>query len=171
MRPDNIDQVPARGAELERGPRVRDDSLDLQPMPDDGRIREQTLDICRAELRHGLGVEVRERPAKRFALAEDRQPGKPRLEPLETELLEQAALVGDRASPLAVVIVAVDLDVVAEAPPRRIQNDSPVSWAVYGPRPVSTAAPHLAASATASSGPSPRARAKAKPAAKLSPQP
>src|SRR5919201_2797033 len=45
------------------------------------------------------------------------------------------------------------------------------SWALYGPRPVITAAPQRAPRATASSTVSPRARPNVRPAANESPQP
>jgi hypothetical protein len=42
-----------------------------------------------------------------LALAQDGEPGETRLEALEAELLEQAAVVAHREAPLAVVVGAV----------------------------------------------------------------
>src|SRR5438094_620975 len=55
-----------------------------------------------------IDVEIREAGTERFALVEDREPAQAGLETLETELLEQAPVIGDREAPLVVVVVAVD---------------------------------------------------------------
>ena len=57
-----------------------------------------------AEPRDPLEVEAGERLPEVVALPQDRQPGEARLEPLEHELLEQAAVVVDREAPLGVVV-------------------------------------------------------------------
>ena len=96
--------------------RVVDRGLDLPAVADDRRVAEQALDVARAELGDRGGVEARERAAERLALAQDRHPREPGLEALETELLEQPAVVDDGQAPLAVVVGAV-VRVGAPAPP------------------------------------------------------
>jgi hypothetical protein len=65
------------------------------------------LHVALAEARDAFGIEALERSAKRLALPQDRQPREPRLEALEAEPLVDAALVGDRAAPLLVVVAEV----------------------------------------------------------------
>src|SRR5690606_17009545 len=45
-----------------------------------------------------------EGPTEVLALSENGQPGEPRLEPLEAKLLEKPHIIGDRPTPLMVVI-------------------------------------------------------------------
>jgi hypothetical protein len=75
---------------------------------DDGRVAEQSLDVPLAELGDGVRLEVRERSAERLALAQDRQPGQPGLEPLETKALVNAPLGRDRPAPLLIVVGEVE---------------------------------------------------------------
>ena len=171
MGPHEVDEAQPGVAERQRRLRVRDRGLDLEPVPDDRRVGEEASNVRGTETRDTSRVEIRERTAKTVALPQDRQPRQAGLEAFEAELLEQAALVDDRPAPLAVVVRAVDLDVLSEAALDAGQDGTSVSCAVYGPRPVSTAAPQRAAKATACSGASPRARAKVSPAANASPQP
>jgi hypothetical protein len=79
---------------------------------------QQSLDIVFAKARERLWLELGERRAEALALAQDRQPGQPGLEPLEADALEQGALVGDRPSPLAVVVLRVQGVAAAEAAER-----------------------------------------------------
>ncbi len=58
-------------------------------------IAQQPLDVARAHPRDAFDIESGKRLAKRFALAQDRDPREARLEALEADLLEQAAVVGD----------------------------------------------------------------------------
>src|SRR5436190_2044497 len=102
-RPDTS-QAPARLPPRDRRALIGDRRFDLQPVADDRGVREQQLDVRRPEACNDLRIEVRERLPKRVALAENRQPGEARLEALETELLEQAALVKHRPAPLAIVV-------------------------------------------------------------------
>jgi hypothetical protein len=88
--------------------RVRDRRLDLAAVPDDRLVREQAPDVAVAEAGDPLGIEPLECGAEPFALAQDREPGEPRLEPLETEPLVEAALVTDGAPPLLVVVGEVE---------------------------------------------------------------
>jgi hypothetical protein len=78
-------------------------------MPNDSGVLQQPCDVPRAESRHGFGIEPGERGAEVLALAEDRQPGQPGLEPLEAQPFEQATLVGDGPPPLVVVIREIEL--------------------------------------------------------------
>jgi hypothetical protein len=73
-------------------------------VPHDRCVPEQPLDVSLAEAGDALGIEALERRSERLALAQDRQPGEPRLEAFETEPLVDPALVGDRATPLLVVV-------------------------------------------------------------------
>ncbi len=73
-------------------------------MADDPGIGEQPLDVLLAEPGDLLEVEPGERLSEVLALAQDRQPGEPGLEPLEDELLEETAVVVDREAPLGVVV-------------------------------------------------------------------
>ncbi len=87
--------------------------LDLAAVADDARVAEQPLDVARAHPRHAVEVEAVERVAERFALAQDREPGEPRLEPFEADLLEEAPVFADRKAPLLVVVGDVQRIVAA----------------------------------------------------------
>src|SRR4051794_41036470 len=113
--PDELVEGAAVAVQRDRRPRVGDRRLDLRAVADDARVVQQPLDVVVAEPRDRLGLEVRERGAKRLALAQDRQPGQAGLERLERHALEQAAFVGDRTAPLLVVIALVERVAVAEA--------------------------------------------------------
>src|SRR5690606_8441327 len=52
-----------------------------------------------------VGVEAVEGAPERLALAQDRRPRQARLERLQREALEEAALVADRHAPLGVVVL------------------------------------------------------------------
>ncbi len=108
-------QRPEFGRQLLRALRVVDRRFDLAAMADDARVAEQPLDVARLEPRDALELEIGEAFAKSLALAQDREPAQARLEALEADLLEQAAVVGDRESPLAVVVG--DVELVIAAPP------------------------------------------------------
>jgi hypothetical protein len=84
-------------------------------MPDDRRVAQQPVNISRRKSRDPLEFEIRERLAKTFPLAQDREPAQARLEALEADLLEQPPVVGDGKAPLAVVIG--DVEFVLAAPP------------------------------------------------------
>src|SRR5690349_11753032 len=99
-----------------RAPRVVARRLDLAAMAYDARIGHEALDVAAREARDALVLEVRKRPAKRVALAEDRAPGESRLETLQAELLEETPVIGDRESPFAVVIRGVQR-IVGGRPP------------------------------------------------------
>ena len=73
-------------------------------MPDDARIGEESFDVCFLKVRDGFGDEIGEGSAKSRPFAENRQPGKPGLETLQTELLKQSGPIGHRPSPFVVVI-------------------------------------------------------------------
>ena len=57
---------------------------------------------------HALGVEAEERLPVALALAQDRDPGEPRLRALEAEQLEERAVVVQRDAPLVVVVGLVE---------------------------------------------------------------
>ena len=86
------------------GDRVRDRGLDLAAVAHDADVAEQPLHVDRSEAGDRCDVEPRERLPEALALSEDRQPRQPRLEPLQTQLLEEAIVVEDRSAPFVVVI-------------------------------------------------------------------
>jgi len=79
-------------------------ALDLQPVPDDGRVGEKLPDPGRRIVRHLLRVEAVERATIRLALAQDRDPAQACLRAFEHEHLEQVLRVARRTAPLLVVI-------------------------------------------------------------------
>ena len=90
-----------------RPPRIVDGSGNLAAMADDAGIEQQALDVC---LIHGgdLGdIEAVKHFSKAFPLAQDGDPGQPRLETLEADLLEQPRIRRNGATPFAVMIVAI----------------------------------------------------------------
>ncbi len=101
-------------AQLEKGPRVADGGVDLGPVAHDAGIGQQSFPFPVAEARDGVRIEVCERAPVGVALAQDRQPGQPRLRSLEDQHLEQVALVARGHAPL--VVVVGDVGGVAETP-------------------------------------------------------
>ena len=77
-------------------------------MAHDRCVGQEALDVPVAECRHAIGVERLERSAEALALAKDRQPAEPGLEPFETQPLVETALVADGATPLLVVVGDVE---------------------------------------------------------------
>jgi len=71
---------------------------------DDPRVGQQARHVACPEARHLRRIEAGERAAERLALPQDREPRESRLEPLETDLLEEPAIVRDGTPPLVVVI-------------------------------------------------------------------
>ena len=67
------------------------------------------------EVRDPLDGEAGERPPKALALAQDREPGEPRLKAFEREQLEHCVVAACRTAPLVVVIGAVQRVVSAPA--------------------------------------------------------
>jgi hypothetical protein len=106
VRPDQLRER-RRVTQRDRRARVRDRRLDLPAVADDRRVREQPLDVALSEPGDAIRVEALEGGAKRLALAQDRQPGEPRLEAFEAEPLVQPALVANRSAPLLVVVGVV----------------------------------------------------------------
>src|SRR4029079_2482496 len=90
--------------------------FDLAAVADDRRVAEKPLDVALPEAGDLVEVEAGEGAAERIALAQDREPGEPRLEPLERDLLEQPHVVGDGQPPLVVVVCAIG-GVLPSAPP------------------------------------------------------
>ena len=93
---------------VERGGGIVDRGLDLAPVADDARIREQALDVVPVERGDATDRESRERPPEGLALAQDRQPREPCLEPLERQQLEHGIVTPCLAAPLVVVVGAVE---------------------------------------------------------------
>src|SRR5690606_10210755 len=69
-------------------------------------VAEQALDVRVVEAGHGIRVEARERLAEGWTLTKDRGARESGLERLETDPLEEAALVAHGHAPLGVVVVA-----------------------------------------------------------------
>ena len=90
--------------QIEIDPGERDRSLDLGAVAHDARIGHQRLDLRRVVVDDDLGPETVEGGAERLALAQDRDPGKSRLETIEDEFFEQGAVVPFRHAPLLVMI-------------------------------------------------------------------
>ena len=109
------DEVRQALAELERGDGVPDRRLDLAAMADDRRVGEQPLDVVLVELGDALDREAGERLPKALALAEDRQPREPGLESLQREELEERVVAPLLATPLLVVVGAIERVVAAPA--------------------------------------------------------
>ena len=63
--------------------RVSDHGLDLAAVSHNACIVDKSLDVSRSKRGHGVNVEVRERAAEVLPLAQDRQPGQPRLKSFE----------------------------------------------------------------------------------------
>ena len=98
-----------RLAQGKRSASIGDRRLDLATVPDDSRVAEQALDVTFTERCDRVGIEAGERRAEVLALAEDRQPGQSRLEALETQSFQQAALIRDGATPFVVVVGEIEL--------------------------------------------------------------
>src|SRR5262249_12388312 len=103
-----------RVTQRERRPGVGDGGLDLAAVADDPGIAEQSLDVALVEASDALGIEAGKGAAERLALAENRDPGEPRLESLEAQALVETALVAHRPPPLLVVVG--DVERVARGP-------------------------------------------------------
>src|SRR5690606_40220472 len=84
---------------------VVDGRGDLAAVADDAGIEQQAFDVGLVHGGDARNVETVEDLAEALALPEDGQPGEPRLEAFEAELLEQPRVVDHRPSPLPVVIV------------------------------------------------------------------
>src|SRR6185295_14347318 len=95
--------------------RVVDRRLDLAAVPDDALVLQETRHVARPEPGDAIDVEPGKRLAERGALAENRQPAQAGLKAFEADLLEEAAIVGDRRPPFLVVIGHVER-VVARPP-------------------------------------------------------
>ncbi len=104
--PDELGEILARLAHREIRPRIADRRLDLGSRPHYPRIAEQPRHILFAEPRDHLGIEPLESLPKRVALAQDSDPGEPRLEPVEHQLLPQRPAVTLWHAPFLVMIGA-----------------------------------------------------------------
>lgn len=104
MRPEKLGQAAALAVELDGRSCVVDRRLDLAPVTDDARVIEQTQDIRLPEAGHRRRIEVGEGRPETLAFPQDGEPRESRLETFETEFLEERSLVGDRATPLDVVV-------------------------------------------------------------------
>ena len=109
------DEVGQAAGKLERGDGIPDRRLDLAAMADDRRVGEQPLHVALVEPGDALDREAGERLPEALALAQDRQPREPGLEPLEREELEQGVVAPLLAAPLVVVVGAVERIVAAPA--------------------------------------------------------
>jgi hypothetical protein len=91
-------------------------------MAHDASVADERVHTPRREARDALEVEARERASEGLSLAEDSQPAQTRLEAFEADFLEQPMIVGDRTSPLGVVVRPVVF--TTDAPP--------ASWPAVG---------------------------------------
>lgn len=92
--------------------------LDFSSVTDNARILEEPRDVSVVKTCDLVEVKISERFSEVFTLAENSQPGEPRLESLQANLFEEAEIVGDRAAPFFVVVSLVIL-VVASPPTTR----------------------------------------------------
>src|SRR5690554_4222977 len=107
---------------LEGPGRVVDGGPDLPLVTDDPGIGEEAGDVVIPEPGDLHRVEPGEPGPKGLPLAEDGDPREARLKALEADLLEQPVVVGDRATPLRVVIA--DVEVVGPDPGRSEEHTS-----------------------------------------------
>ena len=96
----------------------------VAPLPGVGAY----LHVAVVESRHLCDIELGERSPKVLALAQDRQPRQPRLEPLQAQLLEQPPIVVDRPPPLVIVIGDVIGEVAGPPAPGAavVPDDEPI---------------------------------------------
>ena len=84
-------------------------------MANDTLVLKKSVDVARRHGRDLLWVEAVKDVAKFVALAKDRQPTQARLKTLQANLLKQPHIIGDRPSPLPIVILDI-LRIVATPP-------------------------------------------------------
>src|SRR5206468_535324 len=101
-----------------------DRRFDLAAVADDSGVFQQTLDVALTKPRDALEIETGERLAKCFALAENCPPAQARLKTFETDLFEQAPIVGDRKSPFIVVISDIERIVAYPVAPTNDTDDA-----------------------------------------------
>ncbi len=105
------DEGPHQGAEVadvEEGPGVADECVDLRAVADDARVRQERRAVGIAIGGHALRVESVERVAVPVAPAQDRDPGEAGLGALQAQQFEQPMRVAHRHTPLEVVIGDVE---------------------------------------------------------------
>lgn len=86
---------------------VMDRRIDLQTVPDDSGIGEESCSIRIAVRCDERRIEVRVRSPKSLALPQDRQPRQTRLVDLEHESLEELRVATQREAVLVIVVRAV----------------------------------------------------------------
>jgi len=101
--------------EVERDSRQGDRRLDLRAVAHDAGVAHQGFDLGGAVANDRLRREAVKGGAKARALAQDREPGKPRLEAVEDELLEDRPIVPFGHAPFLIVIGDIER---VEARPR-----------------------------------------------------
>ena len=87
--------------------RIVDGCLNLPAVTDDARISEEALDVTAAHPRNSVNAEPTEHLTEPIALSQHGDPCETRLEPLETDLLEQPVGVRDGTTPFGVVVCHV----------------------------------------------------------------
>jgi Protein of unknown function (DUF2927) len=87
---------------------VVDYRFDLAAMAHDAGIGEAAFHLARSEVRDLGEIESGEGRAKVLALAQNCDPREPGLEAFQAKLLEEAAVVGDRSAPFAIVIAQIE---------------------------------------------------------------
>lgn len=113
--PEVTGKRPKLAPKLQGAPCVLNRRLDLGPISHDARVPQERFGVTRRERSDRPDVEVMEGGSKGLPLAEDGDPGEPRLKPLEAELLEESGVGGHGEAPLAVVVAPVEV-VVARPP-------------------------------------------------------
>ena len=102
--PEVVSEAAELVLQLEDTRGVIERGLDLEPVPDDARVGEQSLAVIGSEPCDDGGVEAGERGPVALALVQDRRPGEPGLRTLERQKLEQVAVVVRGNTPLLVVV-------------------------------------------------------------------
>jgi hypothetical protein len=108
-----VQEIPEKGRkaralrELQIGLCVVDRRFDLQSVAHDSGVRHQSRLVAISITRNALGIEVVEGGAEGGSFPEDGQPGQPRLEAFQDQLLEQPPVVGMRHAPFLVVVARI----------------------------------------------------------------
>jgi hypothetical protein len=109
-----------RPAKVEQRAGVGDRRLDLAAVAHDAGIGQQAPDVRLAPGGDRLGVESLERRSEGLAFAQDGDPGEPRLEAVEDQLLPERPATAFRHAPFGVVVGDVEGIVTAPSAPARV---------------------------------------------------
>ena len=117
----SVDEIPQEARESaallddEPGARAGNRRLDLGAVAHDAGVEHQRLDLRLVEAGDHRRIEAREGLTEVLALAQDGDPGQPRLEAVENEFFEQRPVVEFRHAPFRVVVR--DIEGIGAGPP------------------------------------------------------